>query len=230
MKSEFVRHALKLVLAIGVLSLMSGCATPLQKATIKGDTARIDLLLSRGHNIDADNGYDLAPAGIAVVNNDEPTLRHLFDNGASMLLKLADQSFTLLHVAAGWYKGGGETGSASAEIVELLISRGCDVNAFARIAVFTMINRVTPLHLAASMGDPEIAGLLLERGADPHLRNSKGKLPLDWAKDRHASDPRRGQIIDILEKAMAQRPAAVPGAGTVVAPPPIVVPEMNVLE
>ncbi len=39
----------------------------------------------------------------------------------------------------------------------------------------------TPLHLASLYGHEEVAGLLVEAGADPNIKNNIGKSPLDLA-------------------------------------------------
>ncbi|MBM3580169.1 MAG: hypothetical protein FJX34_05295, partial [Alphaproteobacteria bacterium] len=44
------------------------------------------------------------------------------------------------------------------------------------------------LHRVVLAGDPELTRLLLERGANPHLRNHQGLTPLDMALDRYYLD------------------------------------------
>jgi ankyrin repeat protein len=57
----------------------------------------------------------------------------------------------------------------------------------------------TALHWAAWRGKADVAGALLEAGADPDTRNHHGATPLDCAKaNRHA------EIIGLLEQAIAK--------------------------
>jgi len=57
------------------------------------------------------------------------------------------------------------------EIVELLITKGADVNAKAYGG--------TPLHLAAIRGHKEIAELLIDNGADLNAQDVASRTPLD---------------------------------------------------
>ncbi len=59
--------------------------------------------------------------------------------------------------------------------VEVLLDRGVDVN-----APNVGGNGDTPLHVAAYVGDADIAGLLLERGADPNS-TAPGGTPIEYA-------------------------------------------------
>lgn len=59
------------------------------------------------------------------------------------------------------------------ELAHELIERGADVSAVARNA-----QRVAPVHAAASVGDAATMRLLLEKGADPNLRQQMGYAPL----------------------------------------------------
>ena len=59
-----------------------------------------------------------------------------------------------------------------AEVVDLLIESGADVNARNR-------DMNTALHAAAFLGHLEIFNILIESGADPQAKNFEGKTPLD---------------------------------------------------
>lgn len=58
-------------------------------------------------------------------------------------------------------------------VVEFLLRNGANVHAAARNG-----QKVTALHAAASRGDSEIVGILLEAGADPNARQEGGFVPL----------------------------------------------------
>jgi len=65
----------------------------------------------------------------------------------------------------------------AADIVELLINRGADLNAKSLLGM-------TPLMAAAAIGRVEAIDLLLARGADPTLVDAKSQSALDWAESR----------------------------------------------
>ena len=55
-------------------------------------------------------------------------------------------------------------------------------------------NGTTPLMMAASYGSPEAVKLLIESGADIHVRNQKGMTALDFA--RRAERPDSVELIE----------------------------------
>jgi len=69
------------------------------------------------------------------------------------------------------------------EVVELLISKGADVNAK------DMYGK-TPLHRACE-GEKGIAELLIDKGVDVNAEDNDGETPLDHAE---------GEIADLLRK------------------------------
>ncbi len=62
-------------------------------------------------------------------------------------------------------------------VVELLVGEGADVGSTS-FDVKGEVDAVTPLALAARLGDLEIAGYLVEHGADPAHREGSGSSPL----------------------------------------------------
>jgi hypothetical protein len=77
----------------------------------------------------------------------------------------------------------------SLEAVTLLIALGFDVNA---------VNRTAPLHEAAMRGNMEVIRLLLERGADPNVRDVGYKAtPAGWAE--HHGQPEAERYLQALE-------------------------------
>jgi len=47
-----------------------------------------------------------------------------------------------------------------------------------------IICTIPPLHMAVLHDDPRLVSLLLKYGADPTIKDSNGKTPLDFAKER----------------------------------------------
>ncbi len=90
----------------------------------------------------------------------------------------------------------------SADIIRLFIRYGADLNAQAG-------NGQTVLHLAA-FKDPECIELLIEHGADEHIRNDFGKSSYDTAKGEAEIGLQRGQLslcrfLHAMDKAIAAR-------------------------
>lgn len=73
-----------------------------------------------------------------------------------------------LHVVPGGY-------ADFVEVVEVLLMRRCDVNC-------KDYDGETPLHVAVKLGDAELAGVMLDHGADANAANLAGATPLDLAK------------------------------------------------
>jgi ankyrin repeat protein len=71
--------------------------------------------------------------------------------------------------------------SRSADIVQLLLDNGADVNA-------QQHGGWTALHAAAGLGDPNMTRMLLNKGANPSLGGDDGKKPLDLANLRGHGD------------------------------------------
>ena len=89
----------------------------------------------------------------------------LSKKGARLNVKETTFGMTALHVAAS--KG-------NKEIVELLLTRGADIEAKEDTGR-------TALHTAAFRGYMEIVKYLLEKGAKINAQTNDGKTPLDWA-------------------------------------------------
>jgi ankyrin repeat protein len=105
--------------------------------------------------------FDAAAVGDVV------RLRALLDENPAEANRLSNDGFTALHLASFF---------GHLEAARLLLDRGATVSTTASNPM-----RVTPLHSAAAGGDGRIVTLLLERGADPNLRQSGGYTALHAA-------------------------------------------------
>lgn len=129
-----------------------GCG--LHCAVETGQDAVLELLTSRGADLNVRDGRNLAPLHLAAVKNRAEACRILLDAGADVnVTGLVSQDgaaeSTPLHLAA-------ETGAR--DVVELLISRGANVNAVNNF-------QRTPLFWARKAGKTDVAELLVSHGA-----------------------------------------------------------------
>lgn len=108
-----------------------------------------------------------------------PEAKKLLDTGIDVNVKRPGDQNTALIIAAG--KG-------RMEVVNLLLSRGADVNVSNR-------NGWTPLMAAVSSGSYGIALLLLEKGADPNSKHTYG-----WTALKLASQKGKEDIVKLLKK------------------------------
>ena len=81
-----------------------------------------------------------------------------------------------------------ETYMRNRENVRLLIERGADVNYQRKL------DGLTSLHVAVKNGDSALIGVLVGASADPHLIDSGGKTPIDFARDEG-----REELLEMLE-------------------------------
>ncbi len=151
--------------------------TPLHLAIVRGDVELFELLLSLGADpaIIADRGIH---ALIIAVVHKAPI--RIFETLAKSRLDLklpnAD-GFTAMHAAA-------ETNHAA--IVPWLLAHGLELEERTR-------HGYTPLHIAAGVGHVDVAGALIEVGADV-VATSPGGTPLDVARAE-----KKPEMVRLLE-------------------------------
>jgi ankyrin repeat protein len=90
---------------------------------------------------------------------------------------------TALHLAAA---------GDQPDITAALIRRKADLNRPDR-------QGCTPLMLAVESGSERSIVLLVERGADPKVKNKEGKTALDLAREK-----RLGNVVEYLERKMGK--------------------------
>ena len=151
----------------------------LWNASFRGNTMEVRRLLVSGRMLDVNHGAGKNPTPIAnaAYRGDKEMVQVLLDHGADVE-KTGINGVTALHCAAEY---------GSLELVKLLLDGGAELNRK------TLISGLTPLHhacmhvfhsekLGISLGGKdhlEVIKLLLDRGANPTLKDKFGKTPLD---------------------------------------------------
>ena len=105
--------------------------------------------------------------------------------GADVNFKDPDMwGWTPLHIAAH---------HSHADVAELLIANGADVNAECE-------GGCTPLHIAAGKGSKSVAELLLAKGADANARDNGGDTPLRWVLTKDVAELliARGADVNVM--------------------------------
>ncbi|KAJ1366082.1 hypothetical protein KIN20_026670 [Parelaphostrongylus tenuis] len=115
----------------------------------------------------------------AIRQKDLSALVDTIDNGVVDVNFTDDVGQTLCNWASAF---------GSLEMVQYLCDKGADVNKG---------HKSSSLHYAASFGRPDIVKVLLQRGANPDLRDEDGKTALDKARER--TDEDHTQVAQILE-------------------------------
>lgn len=74
------------------------------------------------------------------------------------------------------------------EMVSFLLSSGVKPNVVAGVGSDLLAGQVTPLHLAAEVGDLTIVKLLTDAGSQVDAKDTKGQTPIDYAKKYRSAD------------------------------------------
>lgn len=139
------------------------------------DRALTEWFLEHGADPNATCAWDLTPMSQAMRRAPLDIIKILFDRGGDL------KQGQLLHHAVL------REGPDDLELVGLLLDIGLPINeiqyqncpqTFEECYAFAL---GTPLHYAAEKGKPELVSLLLQRGADPSLKNTKGRTGLETA-------------------------------------------------
>ncbi|CAG0899821.1 unnamed protein product [Cyprideis torosa] len=136
-------------------------SSPLHHAT-SAETA--ELLIAKGAEVNAENWGGETPLFTATRWNRHSVVRVLLAHGADLNIRDIEQ-ISPLHQAT------------SAEIAELLILKGADVNAKAN-------NGNTPLFDAIENDHRSVIHVLLAHGADPNITHEDGRSPLFVATEK----------------------------------------------
>ena len=148
--------------------------TPLHIAVLYRHPENLDEILKVNPDIDAINTEGYTPLHLAVRRPDnEKAIGHLLQQGADMNIPDPTRRNALLV----------SVGSNQKEYIELLVSNGIDINSQdddGNTALHYPLSNVLrdKMYLPFSK---EIVKILMEEGADTHIRNKEGKSPTDIA-------------------------------------------------
>lgn len=137
--------------------------TGLMVGAWEGNVPLMELLFSRGADINAVNSRGEQALLLAAWKGKLPAVKWLLEHGAAT--NRPPLQWTALHYAVF---------AGQKEVAEYLMDQGADINARSP-------NGSSVLMMAAYEGKDELAIRLMERGADPKIRNENGNTALDWA-------------------------------------------------
>ncbi|XP_006823931.1 uncharacterized protein LOC100375149 [Saccoglossus kowalevskii] len=139
--------------------------TSMHHAARGGNLALIQTLWENGSNINIAGNHGNTPLYMAVCAGQLRAVQLLLRYGGDPII-VCDREKTLLHKAAEW---------GHLHILKYLVSEcGFDVNVRSK-------DGITPLHLAASYGNPVIVKFLLDHKAFISIPSNFNETPLFWA-------------------------------------------------
>ena len=153
--------------------------TPLLWAAGLGHKGVVEMLITKGADVNAKADGGWTPLHYATGGNDMEIVELLIDKGADINAKNARDQITPLHWAA--WRG-------HKEVTELLIAKGAVVNTKNK-------SGGTPLHNATWKGHKEVTELLIAKGADVNAKDVNDETPLNWAEEG-----KHKEITDLLRK------------------------------
>ena len=179
-----------------VNALDAGGQTPLHRVSLKYRSRYEDsesnchhlaqLMLERGADVNARNKNQESPLHFASFMSNLETARVLLDHGANIHIKNT-QGQTPLHIVSQ----GDEDYRSEPALVDLLLSRGADVNARDN-------DQATPFLLASFRLKLKIVEKLLQNGADVNAMNIHGQNALHLVSQTRLYDDKSGKKLGRL--------------------------------
>ncbi|MBN1408259.1 MAG: ankyrin repeat domain-containing protein, partial [Calditrichaceae bacterium] len=167
-------------------------STPLIVAcSLEGTDAIIELLISKGADVNIIGTYDGRTALMWAAANSKKAVELLLKNGAKVNVKGVDGMTAFIQSIFGILSG-----SVTTDVCDLLIENGEDVNAQLTGADAT---GWSALMFAASNGKPDLIKYLISKKADVNLKAKDGATALSLAvKDKNE------EMVKVLKTAGAE--------------------------
>jgi len=173
--------------AIGQVLVERGATLDFWSAAAMGRTTRLrELLRDDAALVNRLSPDGATPLGLAAFFGNRESVEFLLNAGADMDRANTNPAFPFVPLHSAMSAG-------HAEVVDLLLARGANVNAREG-------GGLTVLHEAAGLGNMDYVRKLLAHGANPSAKTDEGKLPEDFAAAPQLSDVR-----EALQKARAGR-------------------------
>jgi len=157
----------KIFMLVGLLIYLNpqmSFADELIDAAREGNKGKVELLLSRGTDVNAMDKNGMTPLHVAAFGFNNDITELLLAKGADVNARNKD-GMTPLHIAGFW---------SSRAKVEMLINKGANVNAKDN-------KEKIPLHYTALEGYAGIADVLLSKGSDINAVDKELRTPLHYA-------------------------------------------------
>ena len=138
----------------------------LPRAAANGNKAVVKLLLEKGAELEAKDGYSRTPLSCAVANGHEAVVKLLLEKGAELEAKDKDSQTPLSYAAENGHEA----------VVKLLLERGAELEE-------KDDHSCTPLLKAVKNGHEVVVKLLLEKGAELEVKSNHSQTPLSYAAE-----------------------------------------------
>jgi ankyrin repeat protein len=167
--------------------------TPLHYAVEAGNKAIVKKLLERNDvTVNIRDGDSCTPLFLALDEGEDEIASLLLENGASPNEKGGNADIGMDNTLLAW-----ASSKRRKAHVEMLLSQGARPNIPGK-------NGMYPLHMAARCASRDVLSALLAAGADPALKDSAGKTPLEIALSNPTAA--KNGVTELLAKAAKAGP------------------------